>query len=316
MIRKLALVAGFVAALAALPSAAEERGDWPDLPAETKAVVLATGADFGYYQPRGCNGLLGGSLYRINFDRWLAAHAPGVQRIWISTGDNGPGETPDTMMDLAEIYAYMGRVGFVASGIGATELRLLGGARLAELAAKTPFPLLSANLQVHETGATLFPASRLIELAGARVLFVAATTDHLDQIWGSLQFGTILLSPVTPAVRAEIDKWRGRVDRIVLLSSVSKFYLPPVLHALPGIDLVISAPADHLDSAPEIVEGIPVLWLLADGRALGRIALGANGAILEARIVFIRDDFPIDPRTGEATDFGAAGPAPPVHDQE
>ncbi len=291
-------------------SAQDERGSWPDLPEGTRAVVLVTGGDFGYYHPRGCNGRAGGSLYRINFDRWLAARAPSVQRIWVSTGDNAPSTSPSTL-DLAEMYAFMGRVGYAVSGVGEGELRFLGAPQLVNLARGAPFPVLSANLQVHETGAMLLSPATVLQIAGTRVAFIGISPDYLQQVWGSSDHGTILVAPAVAAFREEVAKWRGRSDLVVLLSSLAAPALESLLANVPPPDFVLAGPAQQPQLAPVTVRNVPVLWIETEGRTLGRVAFGDGGRILDMRTVLVRDEFPIDPLTGEpaSPEGQAAAPA-------
>lgn len=270
---------------------------WPALPEGTRVVLLATGGDQGFLLPKGCNGQWGGALYRRPFDQWLAEKEPEVSRIWLSTGNLAPGhDAPGTVPQRALVDQF-GQVGYQGVGLGSADLS--GTDILALSQAALPVPILSLNLVVHETQKPVFPPARLFETAAGRV-WVVAVTDHVPEwIAGSPEIGTLVTIPPQPVLKRFIEKEKKPGDLLILLSSVHYQILRTVLESTLGIDLVLASAGSYGTAEPEIFGTSPVLWLGTEGRLLGRVALGAEGKILEARSVRVRGQFPINPSTGK-----------------
>ena len=298
---------------------------WPPLPSETRAVLLLTGGDFGYAKPKGCNGRAGGAQYRPAFDRWLAQRAPNVERIWLAAGDNGPFHNEQVAVSFDEMLALYARVGYRAATIGDAELRTPGPATLAREAAATGAgaatnaqraattggaatnaqraattggarpALVAANVVVHETGRAALPASIVLETRAGRWLVVGAAPHRPSQVFGAPDVGTIVTVPAAPAVRAELERRRGEYDHVVLVSSLDYRDLEQLVATVPGIDVVASSAGTYFEPAPRAVGATQLFWLGAEGLRLGRVALDDKGRVLEARVIPIRGDFPIDP---------------------
>lgn len=303
LLRIFLLFFAVVPALAAPPTSApaaptsDVSAAWPPLPSETRAVLLLTGGDFGYAKPKGCNGRAGGAQYRPAFDRWLAQRAPNVERIWLAAGDNGPFHNEQVAVSFDEMLALYARVGYRAATIGDAELWTPGPATLArEAAAGGARPtLVAANVVVHETGRAALPASIVLETRAGRWLVVGAAPHRPSQVFGAPDVGTIVTVPAAPAVRAELERRRGEYDHVVLVSSLDYRDLEQLVATVPGIDVVASSAGTYFEPAPRAVGATQLFWLGAEGLRLGRVALDDKGRVLEARVIPIRGDFPIDP---------------------
>ena len=288
-------------------------------------MLLLTGGDFGYAKPKGCNGRAGGAQYRPAFDRWLAQRAPNVERIWLAAGDNGPFHNEQVAVSFDEMLALYARVGYRAATIGDAELRTPGPATLAREAAATGAgaatnapratttggaatnaqreaatggarpALVAANVVVHETGRAALPASIVLETRAGRWLVVGAAPHRPSQVFGAPDVGTIVTVPAAPAVRAELERRRGEYDHVVLVSSLDYRDLEQLVATVPGIDVVASSAGTYFEPAPRAVGATQLFWLGAEGLRLGRVALDDKGRVLEARVIPIRGDFPIDP---------------------
>lgn len=301
MLARYAPALALLAALAPAPLASG-RGDWPPLPEGTRTVILATGSDFGYYRPKGCHPENGGSQYRPALDGWLARTVPDVTRIWVSTGNfSSYGDDPTTLPP-GEMLAALGRIGYAVVGLGEAELRNGGVARFAAPPLRDAAPLLSANLVVHETGRPAFAGSRVLESSGRSVAFVAASPHMPDAASGHPAVGTVLTTPPLPAVRDEVRRVRPSVDLVVLVAAFDDLRLREVLAGLDGVDAVIASAGSPLSSEPKTIGSVPVLSLGGEGRLLGRLAIGADGRILEARTIWVSPGFPVDPVTGFVVD--------------
>lgn len=280
----------------AAPTADVSATAWPPLPRETRAVLLLTGGDFGYAKPKGCNGRAGGAQYRPAFDRWLAERAPGVERIWLAAGDNGPFHNEQVALSFDGMLELFARVGYRAATLGDAELWSPGPAALARAAAGGARPaMIAANVVVHETGRTALPASIVLETRAGRWLVVGAAPHRPAQVFGAPDVGTIVTVPAAPAVRAELERRRGEYDHVVLLSSLDYRDLEELVASVPGIDVVAASGGTYSEPEPRVVGGARLFWLGAEGLRLGRVALDERGRVLEARVIPIRGDFPIDP---------------------
>ena len=289
----------------------EEEGRWTPLPSGTKTVLLATGADRGFLRPRGCYGRFGGALYRTGFDRWLAAHAPGVAREWISTGgitgsigedrDNAP---PD------EMFQQLARAGYRAVGLDEYDLRLYGLDVLSKAASSAGITPVASNLRVFETGRPVMNEQVIVETPSGKVGIVSALAYDPAASWGDPATGTVLIARPVETLRPIVERLRGRVRLVVLLTSLERYDLERLLEEIPGIDLVLVNRGTLEEVVPRPIGEVPVMALGHAGRVLGRIALDGQGGVLEVRGVWVRGDFPIDPLTGRPASDTSVGKAP------
>ncbi|UCF68166.1 MAG: hypothetical protein JSV80_02375 [Acidobacteriota bacterium] len=281
-----------------LPAADE----WGELPEGTRTVLLVTGADRGYILPRGCYGAWGGANYRPALEAWLAGQPHAPQRVWIATGDV---VSRDPEAAAAEfVFENLSLVPYDAIGIGAAELEMLGAERLAVQAAAYGLPFVSANLRVFETGTAAFAEFERIETPSGSIAIVSASPHRPALMWGDASSGTLLTTEPDEALRNAVERARQSADLVVLAGNFSIVELRRLLPSIAPVDLALTSSGPSYDERPRAMAGVPVLRLGDAGRVLGRVALGAEGRILEVRGIQVRDRFPIDPINGIPLELG------------
>jgi 2',3'-cyclic-nucleotide 2'-phosphodiesterase (5'-nucleotidase family) len=169
---------------------------------------------------------------------------------------------------LATAYA---RLGVAAFSPGERDLAV-GVPLLRRVLADAGVPVVSSNL-VDESGALLFPADRLVEIAGVKIGVFGVTAAAV------LAPGVVARDP-TAAARAEAASLRARGARVVV-ALVHVGALPAarrVLVAAPGIDWAVLGHSGRNLETPELVPtpdggGARALEALSLGRNLGRLDL-------------------------------------------
>lgn len=277
---------------------ADDSGAWRPLPAGTATVLLATGGDTGFIHPKGCQGRLGGALYRPAFGEWLREHEPAVRPIWVSTG-NLADPTTEGLVPLEEMYAFLGKVPYAVAAVGHFDLRAVGASGLVTLARRAPLALLAANLQVLETGRPLLDEAIVLDTPSGRIGFIGVIAHDLTALWGGPRTGTVVTVDPRTVVPAIVDRLRAEGARVVLVTNGGYTETAELLREVPGIDAVFASNGSYINTGPEPGFGAPTLWVGLLGQQLGRIALDREGEILEASAQTVEGAFPIDPLTGD-----------------
>jgi hypothetical protein len=293
-------IAAFACASISTPAARDiaENG-WPPLPEPAATVLLVTGADLGYVEPRGCHGNAGGALYRPALRRWLADRHPEIRQLWLGTGNVLAGRPEDPETSAAErMFELLGSAGYDAMGVGVSDLNVLSPAELRAVAQRRGVALVSSNLLVYETGRPAFATSRVVEIGGVRYGILAALDHAPHRVWGDISTGTVVTVDPLDVLPDLIEELRTRADVLVLLSSMGTSTLSRLLASAPPVDIVVAGWSKYWQPEPKIVEGTPVLWLGADGLRLARAAYSTGGSPLGTSILQVREPFPIDPATG------------------
>ncbi len=294
----LTLAALLVLALSPVAPAGEsDQRAWPPVPEGTRVLLLATGGDFGYIEPKNCEPRQGGSLYRPAFDAWLAANEPRVERFWLSAGNvASPTRRPD-VSSPRKLYNLFERVGYDAALAGISDLQTLGAAGMERLARRVPFPTLACNV-VDEKNRPVFPEAVVLQTAAGRVAVVGAV-ERVDDFWPIRRnrdsARTVDPERVVPKI---VDRVRAQADTVVLLAQMGQASLRQILRRTKGLDLVLAQSGTALDVERDTTNGVPVVWLGLEGVGLGRVALGNDGRVVEALALRVRGDFPVDPVTG------------------
>jgi hypothetical protein len=173
---------------------------------------------------------------------------------------------------LAAAYA---RLGVTAFSPGERDLAL-GVPLLRRVLADAKVPVVSANL-VDARGQLLFPADRIVEVAGVRVgIFGVTAASPPDPAWRG--WGVEARDPAA-AARAEVASLRARGARVVV-ALVHVGGTPDskrLLAAAPGIDWAVLGHSGLNLETPELVEapggGARELEAMSLGRNLGRLDL-------------------------------------------
>ncbi len=290
-----ALVA--ILALAGPPVAAAGKGAWEPLPGGTATVLLATGGDTGFIHPKGCQGRMGGALYRPAFTEWLRDTEPEAKPLWVSTG-NLVDPTVDEQVPLSGMIAFYGTVPYAAVAVGLFDLEAVGAEGIAAAAKSAPFPLLAANLRVLETGRPLVEEAAIFDTPSGKIAFIGVIAHDLTAVWGGPRTGTVVTVDAREIVPALVARLQGEGARVVLLSNAGYTDLAELLRAAPGVDAVFASSGSTISTRPEAGFDAPTLWVGLLGQQLGRVALDRTGTLLEASAVTVEGAFPIDPLTG------------------
>lgn len=285
-------------ALCAGPARAAADGEWTALPDGTRTVVLVTGSDLGYVEPKHCQGRLGGGAYRPVFEEWFTRTHPGLDHFWVATGNLARVEDDGIAQPLDRVYTSLSRVPYRAVGIGRWDLGERG-ARLADMARTVPFPLLSANVRVHETGLRLLEPTAEIPVTGGVLGVIGVTAHDAQRIWSVAPDGSVISEPPLADVQEAIAALRPRVKTLALLSSLDYEDLRTLLGKLQGVDVVLASSGAYARLEPEMMAGVPVLWVGSEGHLLGRMALGGDGAVVGLDAVRVTGAFPVDPVTAK-----------------
>ncbi|MCU0254837.1 MAG: hypothetical protein MUE47_09910 [Acidobacteria bacterium] len=300
-----------VAALLALSGPGAEaagNGAWTSLPDGTATVFLGTGGDTGFIKPKGCQGRMGGALYRPAFTQWLRAAEPRAQPLWVSTG-NLVDPTVEELVPLPEMVAFYGTVPYAAVAVGRFDLEAAGAEGIAALARIAPFPLLAANLRVLETGRPLVEEATVLDTPSGRIALIGVIEHDLTVAWGGPRTGTVVTVDPRQIVPALVARFRSEGARVVLVSNLGYADLADLLRAAPGVDAVVASNGSVISTAP--VEGFdaPTLWVGMLGQQLARLAFDRTGRLLEASAQTVEGEFPIDPLTGSPV-VASAAPGP------
>lgn len=290
-----------VLAWVCLATAAEPEFRWEPLPASAAGEILLTGADSGFVRPNGCMDFLGGSFVRPGFERWLRERAPGAARIWISTGNVlASADAEVAVAEPEESFATLGAVPYAAVGVGLTDLERVGAQGLLDLADRHDVPLVATNVMIHETGLPFVDRSRIAEVGGRRIAFLAVTRHQPEKIWTLGNAATVVTLEPLEAVRAELASVRGRADRVVLLTTLLQGETRDLAAALEGVDLVVASAGLFRAPQEERHGSTRLYWAGAWGEVIGRLVVEGDAVLDPVEVVPVRHSFPIDSLTGEA----------------
>ncbi|MFN7966101.1 MAG: hypothetical protein U0V87_10490 [Acidobacteriota bacterium] len=268
--------------------------NWPELPAGTKAVLLVTGGDAGFWKPQGCNQGAGGAQYRPALDRWLAQQHPEIERVWLSTGntvDVGEEsvESPESMLRRLRDVPYR------AIAVGSAELAHLPLERLLALQRDEKVPLLSSHLFDRDAMEPLFPSELTLNLAGGRWVVLALGPDRRDWQQTVQGHGTIVTVDSVDAISARVGAARAAGEHVLLLSNLPQGDVDRVTRRVTGVDLIVATDGSVAFETPRDMNGTASLWLGVTGLRLGRVAIGDGGRVLAVESLVVRSPFPVDP---------------------
>jgi hypothetical protein len=241
-------------------------------------VVLSTVDLKGKTSPCGCHVPKGG------FAR-IAAYLDSSRSarratLYLDAGGFFPDQ--DGRTDLAEFMARsLVQLGVGAIGVGPRDLRH-GIAFLSDLARRTGAPITCANLADVRTRVPIFPAGRVLDVAGVKVGVFALYSDRFAL--GPSADSLVVLDPENTA-HAQVAALRNKgAQVVVLLSQLGRAGGEDLVSAVPGIDAVVLG-----YDVPVYLEGRRIGGTLASyageqGQHLGviKIVLGPDGHAADA----------------------------------
>lgn len=163
-------------------------------------------------------------------------------------GKSTPGRNEQARLTAATIVEAYNRMGYQAVGIGTGDLS--GGSDfLHELAVKSKFTWLSANLVYKKTTRPLFP-DHLSLVAGKLRIAIIGLTNHLRPTASPLE-NSVELKPwreVLPGVMAGL---LPAPDMVILLTDYESEECRAIAAATPGISLIIAAGSNASNITPQ-----------------------------------------------------------------
>ena len=299
----LLLLFALAASTADSPPPATAAGTWTPAPAGASTLLLLSGSDRGYIEPKHCWGRLGGTRYRGELARWLDETSPSLERLWLGTGNVVATDQDDGSVAAEVIFEHLDSLGYSAVGVGPIEIRQLGPFRLRELARRLSVPLLATNLRVHETGSSAFQEAMMLDTRAGKILVLAVLPHEPSRAWFDPKGGTIVTVDPQVAIRDVLERRGDEADFVLLLSTLRQFEVHDLLEHLSGIDLVVASDGQLGRREPVLESGVPVQWVGGFGHILGRAFLGSpGGRLLATDAVEVRGAFPIDPISGRRVD--------------
>lgn len=170
--------------------------------------------------------------------------------------------TLPTLQDPA--IAIMNALGYHGMALGPQDFSF-GLAAVRSMEEQAQFPLLSATLQMRETGKLAFAPYALHEIQGVRVAILGLTgPQHADP--------SLVTGDLTAAARAYVTLLRDKekADLILVTLQNGLGTARQLAEQVKGIDLLLLA--NTLERAPADLAGVPVLQAESLGRSLGRAA--------------------------------------------
>lgn len=173
---------------------------------------------------------------------------------------------------LADVYARM-KVQAVA--VGPLDLAL-GRATLQTLVRQHRLPFMSANLQ-DARGRRLFPAGKLVTVAGVRIGLFAVTGEHAYQK-NAYDTSEFKLGDPRQATTDQVKTLRTRGAQLIVgLAAVGLRQAHELAKAVPGIDFLLVSGSGRVSQR---LERIGTAWVAEAGREgkyLGRLEIHIRG---------------------------------------
>lgn len=263
------------------------------------ALLLFSGSVHGFLEECGCESFpLGGLDRRSGFLRLLRREHRGTPKLFLDVGNFSDETSPAGRVKTRRLLEAMGRLGYVASGVGARDLAW-GAGGFEALTAGLGFPLLSANL-VRESSREPWLEPFTVVTAGELRVGIISVTGFDPTLRVPLAEGDAVVS-IDPAlgVRRALDQLEGRSDLVVLLAALPLEDVRVLARRVPGVDLVFgSLGAMTLDLA-ETEGDTRILYCGNEGQYIGQVGvyLDEQGEprSFEEKLVALGDAIPSDP---------------------
>lgn len=275
-------------------------GAWQLPPPDATGLLLVTGSDLGYVEPKHCWKGSGGGHYRVGLQQYLAEARSGLPLVWLSTGNVLSTFVEDPMVrPPKEVFAALARLPYTAVGVGQTELEVLEPAPLLRIATAAGVPLVATNVVEWETGRSFARASVLVTVGGARIGILAVRPHDPQLIWESESGTSIVTIEPRAAIESEVARIDGAVDHVIVLSTLLQTEVRELADVVRGVDVIIAASGGLILEEEEQRKAARIFWIGAFGEVLGQSVLAAGSEPRPFQSIRVDDSFPIDPITGE-----------------
>jgi hypothetical protein len=164
----------------------------------------------------------------------------------------------------------LGKIGYDALNLGRADL-LLPPALLRTLAARAPYPLLSANV-VDAAGKAPF-AGRIVKEAGGLRAGIFGLSGNQPFGLAALPGRDLAVQDPFAAARAAVADLRRRADLVIALSQLGGEEDARLAREVPGIDIILGGFTRLSTQTPRFEGGTMILQSGSKGMHLGRLAL-------------------------------------------
>lgn len=258
---------------------------------EGHALTINFTADVrGRLVPCGCfTGQLGG-LTRIASMVGKGIAADGLK---VDIGDAIEGTADYEVIEYRYLREAFAKLGFEALNMGHREAAL-SAAQLRELKARSPVPMLSANLVDRSTGRPLFDAHRIVRRGPWRVALVGVLDPRIGDALGD----GLAIEKMETSLSGLLPQMRSQADLIVLLAFTDEAGLSALARQFYEVDVILGGKVAQ--PSPKLLRENRSLILATtnQSRALGVLELqmedGGKVATANGDIRLVSDQIPED----------------------
>lgn len=266
-----------------------------------KAIVLIFSSDLrGYIEPCGCTAQRWGGVARLGGA--VSKMTQPATRILLDVGDMTSGPRRWQQVGLEHYLAALGQMKYMAANLGAAEAAM-SAADIRAMAARSPVPLVSANVVDARTGEPLAAPFRQVLIDNLRVTAVGVTFPDAGRPPGD----GVRIADVDECLGRLLPSLRGQTDLIVLMAAGDELALRAVAGAHPELDVVLGGRVAQASREIETVGSCRLAWHANKGQMVGRmdIAIRPDGRpdgrpeAATAVVMVLDNDVPEDPAMAE-----------------
>ncbi|WP_295393693.1 bifunctional UDP-sugar hydrolase/5'-nucleotidase [uncultured Thiodictyon sp.] len=202
----------------------------------------------------------------------IRAQEPARPVVFLFAGDLLQGTLTSSLFLGVPDVALFGRMGMDAMAMGNHELDY-GQAVFRRLAAKAPFPILTANVQAHPAPLPVVPQVVIERPGTPRVAVLGLTSPELATATHPRNMDGISVEEPVAVAQRLVPGLREGADLMVVLSHMGIAEDRRLARTVPGIDLIVGGHNHNLYTEPVMENGVAILQAGERGGWLGRLDL-------------------------------------------
>lgn len=218
---------------------------------------------------------LGGIARLAGAVRAVRAEDPTRPVLVLFAGDLLQGTVTSTVFLGLPDIGFLGDAGVDVAVMGNHELDY-GQAHFRDLLKEARFPILAANLRAEPTPFPVRESVVLQPAGGPRVAVLGLVTDELTTTTHPRNTAGIRVEDPVATARRLVPELEAQADLVVVLSHLGVAEDRRLAREVPGVDLVVGGHNHHLNPAPVIENGVPIVQAGERGTYLGRMDLRAR----------------------------------------